>query len=329
MEETSMKIVKTVDAEGLVLCQDITKIVRGEFKGAAFSKGHRVTAEDIPILLSLGKEHLFLASEETGMIHENEAADFLYQMIAGENTSQTTVSEGKIEVVSEVDGLVKVDQDLLFEVNSLEEIAIATLKNDQKVTKGQKIAGTRIIPLAIEATKLQKAAEIVGDQKLLSVMPFKPITVGIVTTGSEVFNGLIEDAFTPVVREKLADYPNVTISFHEIVNDDPTLITAAINRMLEEGAELVFCTGGMSVDPDDRTPLAIKQTGATIISHGTPVLPGSMLLLAYLDGKTIVGLPGGVMFSARTVFDLLLPRIIAQDELTKKEIAALGYGGYL
>ncbi|WP_086313754.1 hypothetical protein A5821_001288 [Enterococcus sp. 7F3_DIV0205] len=324
-----MKVVKTIDAQGLILCQDITKIVRGEYKGAIFSKGHQVTSEDIPILLSLGKEHLFLESEESNLIHENEAADFLYQLISGKFMQPTPVTEGKIEVVAELDGLLKVNKELLFKLNSIDKIAIATLKNNQKVTAGQKLAGTRIIPLKIESEKLMNAEHLVGKKKILSLIPFKPVTVGIVTTGSEVFNGLIEDSFTPVVKEKLSHYPSATIKFHEIVSDDPALITKVIEEMIDKGADVILCTGGMSVDPDDRTPLAIKQTGADIISHGTPVLPGSMLLIAYLGEKTIVGLPGGVMFSKRTVFDLLLPKIIAQDKITKEEIAHLGYGGFL
>lgn len=324
-----MKIVKTVNVEGLILCQDITKIVKGEFKGALFSKGHQVKAEDIPVLLSLGKEHLFLRSNASELIHENEAADFLYHLIAGKFMQPTPVSEGKIEVVAEVDGLLKVNQDLLLELNLIGKIAVATRNSNQKICKGQKLAGTRIIPLEIAPEILLQAEKLIGHQSILSLIPFKPVTVGIVTTGSEIFNGLIEDSFTPVVKNKLSNYPNVEITFHKIVNHDPDLITKAIKKMLAAGADIVFCTGGMSVDPDDRTPFAIKKTGAAIVSHGTPVLPGSMLLIAYLDGKTIVGLPGGVMFCERTVFDLLLPRIVAQDSITKKEIAALGYGGYL
>jgi molybdenum cofactor synthesis domain-containing protein len=324
-----MKVVKTVDAQGLTLCQDITKIVKGEFKGALFKKGHQVTAEDIPVLLSLGKEHLFVWSKEPGMVHENEAAEVLYPLVAGKHMKPTKISEGKIEVVAEQDGLLKVDQEKLLKLNLLDKIAVATLPSNQKVVAGQKLAGTRIIPLTIEAERLAQAEALVGNEPVLSLLSFESITIGIVTTGSEVFNGLIEDAFTPVVKAKIAEYPTATIQFHEIVNDEPQNITAAIERMLEQGANLIFCTGGMSVDPDDRTPLAIKQTGAEIAFYGTPVLPGSMLLVAYLNGRTIVGLPGGVMYSKRTVFDLLLPRIMAQDKITKEEIAGLGYGGYL
>ncbi|MTD42293.1 molybdenum cofactor biosynthesis protein MoaB [Erwinia sp. CPCC 100877] len=324
-----MEVVKTTDAQGLTLCQDITKIVRDEFKGALFKKGHQVTAEDIPVLLSLGKEHLFVWSKEPGMVHENEAAEVLYQLIADKHMKPTKVSEGKIEVVAAVDGLLKVNQEKLFKLNLLDNIAVATLPANQKVTAGQKLAGTRIIPLTIEAKRLAQAEAIAGNEPVLSLRPFPKLTVGIVTTGSEVFNSLIEDAFTPVVKAKLAEYPTATIQFHEIVNDHPQKITAAIEGMLEKGADLIFCTGGMSVDPDDRTPLAIKQTGAEIAFYGTPVLPGSMLLVAYLNERTIVGLPGGVMYSKRTVFDLLLPQIMAQDKITKEEIAGLGYGGYL
>lgn len=324
-----MKIVKTIDATGLILCQDITKIVRGEFKGAIFSKGHQVTEQDIPVLLSLGKEHLFMQTEESEKVHENQAADFLYHLIAGKYMSPTAVSEGKIEVVAEVDGLLKVNKKTLLTLNSIEGIAVATRISNQKISSGQKIAGTRIIPLEIAAEVLESAEKVMKGQKVLTLLPFKPVVVGIIITGNEVFNGLIKDAFTPVVKEKLADYQMVEVKYHEIVNDEPKKITEMIETMLANGVDVIFCTGGMSVDPDDKTPLAIKQTGAEIISHGTPVLPGSMFLLAYLNGKTIVGLPGGVLYSKRTVFDLLLPRILAQDKVNRQEISSLGYGGYL
>lgn len=324
-----MKIVKTVDAKGLILYQDITKIVKGKSKEVIFSKGHQVTAEDIPILLSVGKEHLFLASEKTTKIHENEAADFLYHLIAGEYMTPTIVSEGKIEVVAEIDGLLKVDRQSLFELNAVAGVAVATRKSNQKVLVGQKIAGTRIIPLEIDATVLQQAEEKVAGRSILSLLPFQPIVIGIVVTGSEVFNGLIEDNFTSMIYEKLDSYQQATIQFHEIVDDQPSNITHAIEKMLMKGADIIICTGGMSVDPDDRTPMGIKQTGAQIITHGTPVLPGSMFLLAYLQESTIIGLPGGALFSNYTVFDLLLPRIMAQDKISKNEIIALGYGGYL
>lgn len=324
-----MKIVKTIDAQGLILYQDITKIVKGEYKGVLFKKGHQVTAEDIPILLSVGKEHLFLESETSTKIHENEAADFLYHLIAGEYMTPTVVSEGKIEVIAELGGLLKVDKQALFELNSVDGVAVATRKTNQKITAGQKIAGTRIIPLEIEAEVLQKAEEKMAGRSVLSLIPFQPVVVGIVITGSEIFNGLIEDGFTHVIHEKLASYQNVTIKFHEIVNDQSTNITQAVENMVAKGADIIICTGGMSVDPDDRTPLGIKQTGAKIITHGTPVLPGSMFLLAYLQKSTIIGLPGGALFSAYTVFDLLLPRLMAQDKVSRNEIIALGYGGYL
>lgn len=324
-----MEVIKTIDAEGLVLCQDITKIVKDEFKGVAFLKGHCIQKEDIPVLLSLGKEHLFVWSEEPGMIHENQAADILYKLVAGKYMRPTAIAEGKIEVIAERDGLLKVNKDKLLALNSIDGIAVATMTSNQSIHSGQKLAGTRIIPLEIKEEKLIAAEETVGAEPILSLIPFKELSVGIVTTGSEVSKGLIQDAFTPVVKEKLAHFPSVQIKCQEIVTDDPNLITLSIEKMLAAGVDIVFCTGGMSVDPDDRTPLAIKQTGANIISHGTPVLPGSMLLLAYLGDKTIVGLPGGVMFSEKTVFDLILPRLIAQDKITKAEINALGYGGYL
>lgn len=325
-----MKCVKTQDAVGHVLCHDITQIIKDVKKGTAFRKGHIVTEEDIPVLLSLGKDNLYIWEKTEGILHENEAAEYLRDICMNENMIQSEVKEGKIELIAEIDGLLKIDVDKLRAVNSLGEMMIATRHTNTTVKKGDKLVGTRIIPLLIEQEKMEKAKEVAGDRPILSLMPFKKKKVGIVTTGNEVFYGRIKDTFGPVVAEKVKEFGADVIG-QTIVNDDMEKITKAVEEFIEQGADMVLCTGGMSVDPDDKTPGAIKNTGARIVSYGAPVLPGAMMLLAYYekDGRElpIVGLPGCVMYAKRTVFDLVLPRLMADDMVTSDDLAGLGLGG--
>lgn len=286
--------------------------------------------EDIPALLSVGKEHLFVWEKQEGILHENEAAQILYEICAGEHMHGTDVKEGKIELIADCDGLLKINRKALAAVNSLGEMMIASRHGDFPVHKGDKIAGTRIIPLVIEKEKMDRAVQTAGEKPVFSILPFHKKRVGIVTTGSEVKKGLIKDTFTPVLRDKLSEYP-CEILGQSLPGDERGQITEDILGFIDKGADMVVCSGGMSVDPDDRTPGAIKDTGADIVTYGAPVLPGAMLLLAYIrkEGKTIpvLGLPGCVMYARRTVFDLILPRVMADDPVTREEIAAYGEGG--
>lgn len=333
-----MKLIQTVEAEGAVLCHDITQIVRGVTKGAIFRKGHVVAKEDIPVLLSIGKDRLYVWEREEGMLHENDAAEILCAMCKGRHMEQSQAKEGKIELRAACDGLLKVDDKGLKAVNGFGQMMIATRHGNFPVKKGDKLAGTRIIPLIIEAERMEaakKAAEqATGGLPILDLKPFVHKKVGIITTGNEVYYGRIQDTFTPVIEEKMKEF-DTELMDHAIWNDDDTKITASILDMIEKGADVVVCTGGMSVDPDDKTPLAIRNTGAQIVSYGAPVLPGAMFLLAYYQAKerdnprtvAIMGLPGCVMYAKRTIFDLALPRVMADDKITSQELAALGQGG--
>ena len=317
-----MKLIRTVDAEGAVLCHDITQIIKGVTKDAVFRKGHIVTKEDIPVLLSVGKDQLYVWEKKEGILHENEAAEILCRMCEGPHMSRSEVKEGKIELRAECPGLLKVHRGGLRAVNRFGQMMIATRHGGFAVAKGDKLAGTRIIPLVIEEEKMRAAEKAcmaeTGGHPILSLRPFTHKKVGIVTTGNEVYYGRIEDTFTPVIKEKFAQFDTEIID-HEIWND----------------ADIVCCTGGMSVDPDDKTPLAIKNTGARIVSYGAPVLPGAMFLLAYYtvtEGNnprtvTIMGLPGCVMYARRTIFDLVLPHVMADDEITAEDLSSYGEGG--
>lgn len=310
-----------------MICHDMTQIIPGVTKDAVFRKGHVVTEEDIPVLLSIGKDHLYVWEKDETKYHENEAADILRELCQNEHMRATEPKEGKVELIAETDGLFLVDEERLIQVNSLGEMMIATRRGNFPVKKGDKLAGTRIIPLVIEKEKMEEAKKVAGEEPILALLPYNKKKAGIVTTGNEVFYGRIEDKFGPVIREKLEEF-GVEVMGQTIMNDAPEKITTAINDWLDQGADFVVCTGGMSVDPDDTTPTAIRQTGADIVSYGAPVLPGAMFLLAYTkDGRPIIGLPGCVMYAKRTIFDLILPKVAADVRVTRHDLAKMGMGG--
>ncbi len=322
-----MKLIRTEEAVGHVLCHDLTQIIPGQYKDARFRKGHVVAPEDIPVLLAMGKEHLYVWEMIPGMVHENDAAARLAALCGRENMDWSPVKEGKIELRSKIDGLFTVDSARLRAVNGLEDIMIATRHGGTAVKAGDKLCGTRVIPLVIEEEKLRRAEALAGPAPLLGVLPWKLRTAGVVTTGSEVAKGLIQDKFTPVVVQKLARF-GIAVTEHRTVGDGLENVAAAIGQVREAGVDLILCTGGMSVDPDDNTPGAIKRSGAAIVTYGAPVLPGAMFLLGYFpDGTPIMGLPGCVMYAGATIFDLMLPKIAAGVAVTREEIADCGEGG--
>ena len=322
-----MKEIKTTEAVGHVLCHDMTQIIPGVTKDARFRKGHIVAEEDIPVLLSMGKETLFVWEKTEGMLHEDEAAERMRGLCMNEHMRASEPKEGKIELFAECDGLFRVDVERLEAVNSIDRLMIATRHTNTPVKAGDKLAGTRVIPLVIEEEPLKEAEAICAGKPLLEILPYKLRTVGLVTTGNEVLKGRIEDKFTPVIIAKLKQY-GMSVTHHCTPGDDMEAITNAVNAFHAAGVDLILCTGGMSVDPDDRTPGAIKATGCEIVTYGAPVLPGAMFLLGYFaDGTPVMGLPGCVMYAATTIFDLMLPRVAAGVRVTPRDLKKLGHGG--
>ena len=303
-----MKLIRTEDAVGHVLCHDMTQIIPGEYKDARFRKGHIVTEEDIPVLLSMGKENLYVWEKTEGMLHEDEAALRLRDLCISEHMRCTDVKEGKVELIADADGLFEVDTERLYAVNDNDELMIATRHTNTAVHPGDKLAGMRVIPLIIEEKKLEKAEKAAGKEPLLRIRPWKLKTAAVITTGSEVAKGLIEDKFTPVVISKLEAFGIETVR-HVLSGDDQVVIRDEIVKAHEDGIDLILCTGGMSVDPDDRTP-------------------GAMFCLGYFeDGTPVVGLPGCVMYAKATIFDLVLPRIAAGVRIRREEFVRMGHGG--
>ena len=322
-----MKVVKTEEAIGMVLGHDITEIVPGEFKGVAFKKGHVIQESDIERLLRIGKEHIYIFELNEDELHEDEAAITLGKLICGEGVKFATPKEGKIDLKAEYNGLLKINRDLLDEINDLGDICLATIHGDRTIEEDGLIGGCRVIPLIIKREQIDAAEKMLKEHgPIFQVKSFKELNTALIVTGSEVYKGRIEDKFGPVIEKKLEAFGS-KVNYKTIVPDELDTIKEAVIKYKEMGAELIVVTGGMSVDPDDKTPGAIKATGANIISYGTPVLPGAMLLFAYLDGIPVFGLPGCVMFSATTAFDILLPRVMAGEKIVRRDITRMGYGG--
>jgi molybdenum cofactor synthesis domain-containing protein len=319
--------VKVEDAVGMVLCHDITQIIPGEFKGRAFKKGHIVTTEDIPKMLQIGKENLYVWEKKEGFLHEDEAAQRIAKAITGSGISLTEPNEGKINLVSSLRGLLIINVSGLNEINNEHQVVVSSLHRNQVVENGTVVAGTRVIPLVIDHKIIERVEEHADRYKpVVEVKPLLGMRVGIVVTGNEVYKRRIEDKFSPVVAEKVIKLGcNVIRKIN--VPDSIEMISDAVKTMLREGTQLIMITGGMSVDPDDLTPAGVVAAGGTIVSYGAPVLPGSMFMVAYIEETPVLGLPGCVMYANSTVFDLVLPRILAGEKITRQDITILGHGG--
>ena len=328
-----MKKINVRNAEGYELCHDITQILPGEFKGAKFLRGHIIRKEDIEVLISLGKENIFVMEEEDkekNLIHENDAAMFIVEKLNldKEFFEISDIREGKINITAKEDGILKIDINTLNKINKIGEIILVTKYNNSYIKKGETVAATRVIPLLIEKTQLDEMEKLVKDKNVLT---FKKIDknkkLALITTGNEVYNGIIKDKSKEALLKKYKKY-ELNDMEQVFSPDDKDTIKKYIKKF-ENEKDIIMCTGGMSIDPDDVTPSAIRESNWEIVTYGTPVLPGAMFMLAYKGEKVLIGLPGGVVFSEKTVFDILLPRILADDRITRQEIIEMGHGGLL
>lgn len=322
-----MKQIRIEDAIGCILSHDVTRIVPGEFKGRLFKKGHVIKKEDIPKLFDIGKEHIYVWEPKEDELHENDAATRIKDLVLGEGCYiSEEIKEGKIDFFSAKQGVLKVNKELLLKLNMIGEIIVSTMHNNTPVKVGEKIGATRVIPLIINEEKIIEAEELIKE-KIISVKEIKPKKAVLITTGNEIYKGRIKDAFLPVMKEKLEYYGGEIVK-QVILPDDKEMIRSSILKAIdEEKADMIICTGGMSVDPDDVTPSAIKDCNGEIVTYGAPVLPGAMFLLAYYNDIPILGVPSCAMYSKRTIFDLVLPRVLADEKLSFEDIASYGNGG--
>jgi molybdenum cofactor synthesis domain-containing protein len=322
------KTIKIENAAGTILAHDITEIRRGEFKGCAFNKGHRIRPEDINHLRRIGKEHIYVLEPTPGYLHENDAAVLLANAFCGPGVYwEGAPHEGKINLKAKTKGVLKVSAENLYKIHQMGEIICATLHTNTAVDKERIVASTRAIPLVIQEALVQEACDISRQcGGILRVKPIRSANVGIVITGNEVFHGRIADQFEPIFREKI-DAIGSKVFGVTFAPDDTDIIREKIVDLLHQGADLIITSGGMSVDPDDVTRLAIQQAGAEDIIYGSPVLPGAMFLVAYVGDIPILGVPAGAIFHDITMLDLVLPRVLAGERFTRDTIADMGHGG--
>lgn len=322
-----MKSVKVQDAVGMVLCHDITEIVPGVVKDAAFRKGHIIREEDIDKLLNLGKAHIFVYNLEEGYVHENDAAARMVKAACGPGIRLSDVKEGKINLFAAYKGVLKINLEALYAVTEDPEICFATIHGNKVIEEGTMVAGTRVIPLVVKEEKLQAFEKVCREMgPIIQMLPMKHAKIGMVTTGSEIQSGRIEDKFGAILTNKFS-HLDCEVVGQVFPGDDRETITKSILDFIDQGVDMVAVTGGMSVDPDDMTPAAIRDCGGEVVTYGAPVLPGAMFMLSYVKGIPVVGLPGCVMYAKRTVFDLTVPRILAGEKLTRRDFTHLAHGG--
>ena len=323
-----MRTVPVQDAVGKMLCHDITQIVPGLFKGRAFKKGRIIQQKDVDKLLDMGKANIYVLDMKPGMLHEDEAAKRIAVATAGPGLRLSAPAEGKVNLISSGNGLLSVNTEALRRINEVEDIMFASRHTHYPVHPDMPVAGTRIIPLYTDENRIETIEAICRDyHPVVQIKPFTSLNVGVVTTGSEIYHGRIEDQFGPVLHKKFGEL-GCKIMGQRFVSDDVQMTVDAIHAFIDQGAEFIALTGGMSVDPDDQTPTSIRAAGARVVTYGAPVLPGAMFMLAYMGDIPVVGLPGCVMYYHASIFDLVIPRLLTGETLTKKDIAAMGHGGF-
>jgi molybdopterin biosynthesis enzyme len=315
-------------AIGHVLAHDVTRIVPGQEKGPAFKKGHIIQEQDVETLLDIGKAHIYVLELSSDQVHEDAASQRIAAAAAGSGIKLSVPSEGRVNLIAETTGLLKVDVSALKALNSIQDVVFATLHGNHRVAAGQPVAGTRVIPLVVTERQVAEAEQVCGNSyPIVSVQPFQSLNVGMVTTGSEVFQGRIKDQFGPVVEKKFKALGSRIVR-QIYVADEVEKTVDAVRTLIDDGVQMVVLTGGMSVDPDDRTPAGIRGTGARVVTYGAPLFPGAMFMLAFIGDIPVLGLPGCVMYHKTSVFDLIVPRLLAGEILTREDIVQLGHGGF-
>ena len=323
-----MKKIKIEDAVGMVLSHDVTQIIPGQYKGPRFKRGHKIKKEDIPEFLKIGKEHIYVMDLKPGNIHEDDAALRLGRAFAGRNINISGPSEGKVTFHSKIKGVLKINLSLLHRINLSKNIILSTIHRYTPCLPEMAVGATRIISLTAPKREIEKVENWRKKEgPVLEILPYRTLNIGVVVTGNEFFHGRIDDRFDGRVGKKIAAFGSRVIK-KLIVPDDIHQISQALLEFQNDNIDLVLVTGGLSVDPDDVTRAGIRKSGAKIIFYGTPVLPGAMFLYGMLDGKPILGLPACVFYYKATLFDVIFPKILAGEALSRREISLLGHGGF-
>lgn len=320
--------VRIEEAVGMVLGHDVARVVPGDTGVLPFRRGYVVQAEDIPLFLDIGKEHIYVVENEENEVHENEAAGRIARATVGDGLEFDSPAGGSTRIKAKCTGVIKINVPLLDEVNSLGTFAIGTRHNWTVCKEGQTVAVTKTMPLYIAEEKLARLEEMCGSRgKILELLPFRLKKVGAVITGSEVYKGRIKDRFAEVIARKVEPF-GASLGHTTIVPDDITAIASTVKEMHKAGCDVIFACSGMSVDPDDVTMDGIRQSGAEVIIEGVPMMPGAILGLAVLQGVPIIGTPAGALRGSLTALDSVLPMIFAGVLPEAADIAKMGHGGF-
>lgn len=322
-----MKKVKVEDAVGKPLAHDTVRYGPG-LKAILFKRGHVVRREDVEKLKDAGNYFVYIAEGKEEGVHEDDAATRMARALTHGGIFYTKPDKGRVNLLAEKPGLLKVKVDVVKKINLIKDFVFVTQANNSGVRKGGVVGAVKIIPLTVDERRMRKVEKILRKNKpVLRIISPKVKKIGAIITGTEVYEGRVKDAFLPVLKEKLGSY-GLKISKTAILPDDEEKIKEKIIE-LKRSCDLILVTGGTAVDSKDVTPAAIKSAGAEVVSRGVPTFPGAMMMLAYLDGAPVLGLPACVIPDKRTAFDLLLPRVLAKERITREELAELGHGGLI
>ena len=324
--------IPVTQSQGFKASHDMTQIIPKQFKGPAIKQGQTITVGDICRLQQMGRQHVYVESDSneniTDHVHENEVAKSFAKVMAGDGiTYKNEPIEGKIDFIAQRDGLLIINTDQLNAINLIPGIMCATRKSYSIVKKNRKVGGTRAIPLYLPRTNFEHALSILTQSPIFKVLPFRKAKIGILVTGTEIVQGLIKDQFIPIITAKSLKLGCQIVKSH-IVPDQRDAIYNSIMDLIALGADLIITTAGLSVDPDDVTRLGLVDAGAENILYGMPILPGAMTLLAQINSIQVIGVPACALFYPTTSFDLLLPRLLAGIQITRKDLAHLGHGAY-
>ncbi|HHX36847.1 MAG TPA: molybdopterin-binding protein [Clostridiaceae bacterium] len=322
-----MKRVHVREAVGKPLFHDMTAISEDGCKGPRFKRGHVIREEDIPVFLDMGKEHIFIWEEDPNLVHEEDAAEAVVRIAAGENMIIPPPSEGRFSLRAARDGVFVLNKEGLININSVPDYTFATLRHGVPVKEGDIVVGARIVPLVTTVERVEQAKEVAQFYApVFSIAPYRPLKTAMVITGGEIYSGRIKDAFAPILRKKIAHYGGVELGA-TICPDDVEFISNAVKSYANQGADLILMTGGMSVDPDDVTPTVIRSLADKFLFQGLPVQPGNMLTVGYMETTMLVGVPGASMHSPVTSLDLFLPMIYGGVPFSQADAISMGEGG--
>lgn len=322
MKKIKVPVEKSV---GLALAHDITYINKEEgFKGARFKKGHIVSSSDVEILKSIGKSYIYQLIPDKNDIHEDDFAINIAKYIAGVNVFYDKApSEGKVNFYSSINGLLKIDTEKLFRLNAITDLSLPTIHNNFACEENKTIAAFRIIPLYTKRSVFDKALKILNTP-IFNILPYSVKKINVIITGNEIYYGLRKDLFKNHIETKLKKF-GYSIDKYKIVPDDISLISQALREL--KSADLIFVCGGSSVDPDDVTKKALSKTKVKFIFKSNPIQPANNLSIGYFEDSTVCVVPAGSLYYKASALDIFLPRLLAKDSISKKELKFYSEGG--